>query len=185
MTELEYEQRLKGWLWDDAYRMALLTAAAELALPDWCLAAGFVRNLVWDKLHHYTQATPLNDIDFIYFSADEGEIACERRYEKQLQLTVNAPWSVKNQARMHRRNADAPYCSSVDAMSYWVELETAVGVYWADNRIELVAPFGLAPLFAGTVTRNRRCRSAQAFSERLTQKNWQRHWPKLSVISAG
>ncbi len=50
----------------DHPRMDCLRAARELALPDWALGAGFVRNLIWDHLHHKAEPTPLNDIDLIY-----------------------------------------------------------------------------------------------------------------------
>ena len=36
---------------EDAIAMEQLRAVRELALPDWCIAAGFVRNRVWDHLH--------------------------------------------------------------------------------------------------------------------------------------
>ena len=40
---------IERWISQDGQRMAALEAARHLALPDWCLAAGFVRNLVWDR----------------------------------------------------------------------------------------------------------------------------------------
>ena len=36
---------------DDAIAMEQLRAVRSLDLPDWCIAAGFVRNRVWDHLH--------------------------------------------------------------------------------------------------------------------------------------
>ena len=60
---MDHEAVTKHWLTNDPARMAALTIAAAQELPDWCLAAGFVRNLVWDKLHDFSSSTPLNDID--------------------------------------------------------------------------------------------------------------------------
>lgn len=57
--------QIKNWLSSDPERMEALSIAARLELPDWCLAAGFLRNLVWDKLHGFSSATALNDIDLI------------------------------------------------------------------------------------------------------------------------
>ena len=62
------ELLIQQWLVNDSQRMQALHIAGSCNLPDWCLAAGFVRNLVWDQLHGYPQPTPLNDFDFIYFS---------------------------------------------------------------------------------------------------------------------
>jgi hypothetical protein len=42
-------------------------------------------------------------------------------------------WSVKNQARMHERNADRPYRSASDAMMHSPETATAVGARLGDR----------------------------------------------------
>ncbi|BFM19538.1 nucleotidyltransferase family protein [Gilvimarinus japonicus] len=181
-SEACYAQQVRDWLRKDATRMALLKETAALALPDWCLAAGFVRNLVWDRLHGYSKASPLNDIDVIYFDASQTCESRDQAYEDRLRDKIPVPWSVKNQARMHIRNGDRPYHSSVDALSYWVELETAVGVRLAKGRVEFIAPFGLAPLFSGTITLNAKCRNPQAFTRRVERKNWRETWPNLQVV---
>ncbi|MED5294622.1 MAG: nucleotidyltransferase family protein [Pseudomonadota bacterium] len=179
---IDHEATLRTWLRSDASRMRALRLAAELDLEDWCLAAGFVRNLVWDKLHDKLTPSPLNDLDLIHYAptrtCQKSDAAIQHFLEQQSPL----PWSVKNQARMHIRNHDAPYTSTADAMSYWVELETAVGVRLSrDQEIELIAPFGLAPLFAGTITLNPKSGKADAFRQRVEEKAWLAHWPKLKV----
>lgn len=50
----------------DSMRIKLLQAVASLGLPDCYVAAGFVRNAVWDYLHNYT-GTALSDIDVVYY----------------------------------------------------------------------------------------------------------------------
>ncbi|MGD9885270.1 MAG: nucleotidyltransferase family protein [Reyranella sp.] len=47
----------------DPVAMIQLRAVRELALPDWCIAAGFVRNRVWDHLHGIVPAREPVDID--------------------------------------------------------------------------------------------------------------------------
>ena len=42
----------------DPVGMEQLRAARTLALPDWCIAAGFVRNRVWDALHGIVPPRP-------------------------------------------------------------------------------------------------------------------------------
>lgn len=165
-------------------RMRALRLARALDLPDWCLAAGFVRNLVWDRLHGHTKPTPLDDIDLIYF--DPAHPAREHDTAIESRLTAaddSLPWSVHNQARMHERNGDAPYRSTLDAMRYWVEEETAVGVRLdAQDHIEVLSAFGLEGLFGMRITPNRhKCNSAAEFSLRLTRKNWLWIWPDLRV----
>lgn len=179
-----HEELIREWLAGDALRMRALHLARAQNLPDWCLAAGFVRNLVWDKLHGFDTPTPLADIDLIYFDPSNATHDHELRIEKHLKSSEPAlPWSVRNQARMHERNGDAPYRSTLDAMGYWVEEETAVGVSLdAGGRINIVSAFGLDGLFAGRITPNRRKRNAAAeFSARLARKNWLWIWPGLRV----
>lgn len=179
-----HEELIREWLAQDPMRMGALHLARELNLPDWCLAAGFVRNLVWDKLHGFDISTPLDDIDLVYFDPAHATREHDRRIERELAAAdPDLPWSVRNQARMHARNGDAPYRSTLDAMSYWVEQETAVGVRLDDSgRIEVVATFGLDGLFDRRITPNPRKRNcATEFSARLARKNWLWRWPDLRV----
>jgi len=100
-----------------------------LKLSDWYVSAGYVRNYIWDTLHGYSTRTPLNDIDVIYFNAEEMDEKIEKKYERILeQETGISLWSIKNQARMHIRNGDKPYKSIEEAMSHWPETVTAVGI---------------------------------------------------------
>ncbi|HYD96505.1 MAG TPA: nucleotidyltransferase family protein [Noviherbaspirillum sp.] len=177
------EKQICDWIAADPLRMRALHIARALDLPDWCIAAGFVRNLVWDKLHGYAVPTPLDDIDLVYFDPAEATGARDRCVEEALAaLDASLPWSVRNQARMHTRNDDPPYLSTADAMRYWVEQETAVGVRLEkDGALRVVAVFGLDSLLAGRITPNRGRRKAHEFAVRLTKKDWLRKWPDLRV----
>ena len=180
------ENLIREWIAGDPFRMGALRIARTLDLPDWYIAAGFVRNLVWDKLHGFESPTPLEDIDLIYFDPARASREHDRALEAQLAAVDNSlPWSVHNQARMHERNGDRPYLSSLDAMGFWVEQETAVGVRLGCNdEIEVISAFGLDGLFEKRITPNRNKRnSAAAFSARLTRKNWLWIWPELRVES--
>ena len=181
-----YEDLIREWIAADPFRMRALCIARELDLPDWYIAAGFVRNLVWDRLHRYVTPTPLEDIDLIYFDP-----AClHREHDRAIEARLGAidpslPWSVHNQARMYERNGDRLYRSSLDAMGFWVEQETAVGVRLGSaSTVEVVSAFGLDGLFAKRITPNRNKRnSAIEFSARLARKNWLWIWPELRVES--
>jgi len=168
---MNYEVQIKQWIAEDSERMRALSIAANLGLPDWCLAAGFVRNLVWDKVHDFPSLTQLNDIDLIYFDPSDDRKDKDREIEKKLNDTSSFPWSVKNQARMHKRNFDNPYTSTSDAMSYWVEVETAVGAALNDSgEIVLVSPFGFESLFKYTITINAKRPKPKAFANRMSSK---------------
>ncbi len=179
---MEFDNIIKDWIGNDSDRMRALCLASTLQLNDWCIAAGFVRNLVWDKLHEKETPTPLSDIDLVYFDPNDIAAVKDRQFEAQLKVHSRLPWSIKNQARMHTRNNDNPYTSTYDAMSYWVEIETAVGAKLsATGEIEIVAPFGVANLFRGTITINGKRRKPGDFYKRIRNKNWLSQWPNLKV----
>ncbi len=177
------QQQIFAWIEQDALRMRALREAQKLGLDDWCLAAGFVRNLVWDRLHEHPLNSPLNDIDVVYFNADNVAPATDREYERQLAtLAPDLPWSVKNQARMHLKYGREPYTSSSDAISYWVEIETAVGVRLnKNNQLELVAPLGIDNLFTFTISTNPKHGIPSVLLQRAHDKQWTQRWPQLTI----
>jgi len=175
-------QRLVELLQQDALRLELLKLVASCELPQCLLAAGFVRNLVWDDLHGLPP-TPLNDVDVIYFDPSDGlgirgELAQGRLHE----LAPDINWQVKNQALMHLKNNHRPYTGCEDAMKHWPEQETAVGVCIdPKGDINVVAPRGLQGLFAGHITYNAKG-DKQAFLHRVKHKNWLSIWPQLKLV---
>jgi len=176
------EQQIIAWIKQDASRMEALQLVSQLPLPDWCLGAGFVRNLVWDRLHQYQENTPLNDIDVVYFDPDNTSPDADIGYEQRLCALSSHPWSVKNQARMHLRHGHAPYSSTAEAISHWVEIETAVGAKLnAAGEIELVAPLGIEALFNFTISHNPRHSQPWILRERAVEKGWLTRWPRLHI----
>ncbi len=169
----------------DPWMMAVLGAARRLEAPDCWIGAGFVRRKVWDHLHGLAQATPLDDVDLLYFQPRDTSRRAERALETRLhRLMPGQPWSAKNQARMHLRNGDRPYTGTIDAMRHWLETPTCVAVRLdREENLALAAPHGIADLLALTVrpTAAGRRRHA-AYRERLANKQWLRNWPKTRVI---
>lgn len=175
-----YQNRLQALLEDDPHRMKTLRAVSTLSLPDCWLAAGFVRNLIWDYLHH--KKTHLNDVDVIYYCQHDtqGQLAIRATHELQA-LLPEVNWQVKNQALMHIKRQHSQYLSSADAMSFWPEQETAVGVKLDENgKFSVVAPFGLSSLFKGCITFNQKA-DEPTFWQRVERKCWLTTWPKLVI----
>jgi len=173
---------LEALLRPDAWRMKVLAAVAGLNLPDWYVAAGFVRNMVWDHLHGYPPSA-LNDVDVVYFDKAGTHAKSPEQIRTALATVLpDVNWEVKNQACMHMRNGDPPYRSTADAMGFWPEKETAVGVRLTlAGSLEVAAPFGLGSLLAGCITHNPR-RLKSVFLERLERKKWLAKWPRLRVV---
>ncbi|MDQ0088676.1 hypothetical protein J2T12_002086 [Paenibacillus anaericanus] len=164
--------------------MADLVSVSLLSLPQACIAAGYLRNYVWDILHGYELRTPYNDVDVLYYDPSCLEEEVEKEYEAKLrELNPTHNWSVKNQARMHMKSGESPYCSVEDAMLRWPETATAVGIRLDRNgEIELIAPHGLDDLFSLRVRQSPYCRDNELFMRRIAQKEWLRIWPQLLVV---
>jgi uncharacterized protein len=167
----------------DPMRMELLEAVRSLALPDCAIGAGFVRNRVWDVAHGNAE-TPLADVDVLFHDPSDVSREREELLEQELGRLANAPWSVKNQARMHLRNGDRPYRSTEDAISFWLETPTCVAVKLsAAGELELIAPYGVDDLVTMIVRPTPRGREKpEAYRDRVRAKQWQRTWPKLVLL---
>ncbi|WP_059047304.1 nucleotidyltransferase family protein [Paenibacillus rubinfantis] len=164
--------------------MADLRLVAELGLPQGCIAAGYIRNFVWDMLHGYTERTPLHDVDVLYYDLACLEEEAEKAYDAWLcEHNPRLNWSAKNQARMHLRNGTAPYLSVEDAMRHWPETATAVGARLnAVGEVELIAPLGLDDLLLLQVRQGPYFHDHGAFRERVDGKAWLSRWPRLEMI---
>ncbi len=162
-----------------------MEAVCALALPDAWIAAGFVRDAVWDALHGRLAAAPVGDVDVVWHDAARRDPVLDRQWEHALRERLpDYDWSVKNQARMHVRNGDAPYPDVATAMRAWPETATAVAVrLGADDRLEVNAPYGLDDLFALVVrpTPGFVVRKRAVFDERVAGKRWLTRYPRLRV----
>jgi hypothetical protein len=187
--ETRLRAQLRAWLEADPWRLACLEAVAALDLFDGWIGAGFVRSLVWDRLHGFPDPTPLADVDVLIFEPGSGR---DRESEVAAALAgrlPEVPWSVKNQARMHVRNGDTPYCDTEDALRHWLETPTAVAArLTAGGKVEILAPCGLIDLFAPAVrptphARSRRDR-LKAYRLRMAEKAWPATWPSVRVYAS-
>lgn len=170
----------------DPQRLRILQQVRALDLPDCWVAAGFVRSAVWDHLHQHSYSPLPPDIDVIWFDRSQASPARDAELETILrQRDESLQWSVKNQARMHLRNGDAPYTSATEAMQHWPETATAVAVRLDEyDRVEVAAPLGLEDLFDLLVRPAGRFRDEKQpiYQQRLRSKNWLATWPKLKVL---
>jgi hypothetical protein len=84
---------------------------------------------------------------------------------------------------MHARNGHAPYRDIAEAMAHWPETATAIAVRFIAGRIEVLAPLGVADLFA-MVVRPGPAHAADpaALRARLASKGWPARWSGLRVL---
>ncbi len=167
----------------DAVRWRILGLVRDLCLPDGWIGAGFVRNAVWDALHGRAPALD-GDVDVVWFDPLRAAVAEDARVEAALRrVAPEVAWSVRNQARMHARNGDAPYASTPDAMRHWPETATAVAARrTADDAVEVIAPFGLDDLLGLRLRPTPRfaVEKRSVFEARATAKGWRARWPLLN-----
>ena len=168
----------------DPVGMEQLRCVRQLALPDWCIAAGFVRNRVWDHLHGIAPPRPPADIDVLFYDATDTGKARELAYETRLGALLPAPWQVRNQARMHVAKALPRHKDTADAMTCWLETVTAVGVRLeSDDTLTVVAPFGtddLIGLYCRPTTFGHTRRDE--YDARIAAKRWRELWPNVRFV---
>jgi hypothetical protein len=175
------EEKLRNIMSTHPTLMRDLELVKCLNLPNWCIAAGYVRNFVWDYLHQYAERTPMNDVDVLYYDLTDTNEDTEKHYQNLLKLKLQGyNWSVKNQARMHDRNKEEPYLSVEDAMKRWPETATAIGITLdEDNKLRILSPHGLEDLFELIIRRSPYFMDDNYYQQRVKNKDWLNTWPKL------
>ncbi len=172
----------------DPLRMECLRLVRDLNLQDCWIAAGFIRNFIWDQLNQIPLPAVKSDIDVIYFDPQDTRQKSEKAIENELEAKLPTAsqllgeWSVKNQARMHLVNRDRPYRNCEDALKHWPETVTAIAARINRNdEIELLAPFSLDDLYNQII---RPCPHFEQhklfeFKVRQDKKCWKERWPNL------
>lgn len=168
----------------DPGRLAILQTVRSLDLPDWAIAAGYVRSAVWDHFHDLAAPTAVADVDVVYFDPSNRDPALDQSAEQRLRDAMpEVPWEVRNQARMHERNRDRAYRNTEDALSFYLETATSIGVRLEpDNRLTVIAPWGIDDLMALRSRPTPRGREKyDDYLSRMRAKNWPTRWSKLRV----
>ncbi|KUL41600.1 nucleotidyltransferase family protein [Actinoplanes awajinensis] len=178
------ERDVVGVIASDPAAMSVLRAAAKLGLPDWWIGAGFVRNRVWDAISD-RPALPERDVDVAYFDPEKPDPREDTSAEaRALAILPGVPWEIRNQARMHVRNGDEPYTSTLDAISHWPETATCLAVTLRSDAVHLVSCHGLDDLVGMVV------RPSPTFDNpagratvhaRVAAKRWLTRWPGLRL----
>ena len=185
MNTMKNEQEILDAFRENPDMMTILTIIRDFDLKDSWLAAGSVRNFIWNLLSDKSPFDHETDVDVIFFDPD---VSYEETVSLEKKLREDFPqyqWELKNQVYMHLHSPHtAPYTSSRDAMSKYPERCTAVGLRLnEDSTLELFAPYGLedilnfqahpTPHFLENEDR------MKLYQTRLSKKNWQEKWKNL------
>lgn len=190
--QTQHHQRLIEIVRQSPWLMAALATVRQLDLPNWCIGAGAIRNLVWDHLHGKPSPSRLPDVDVAYFDASDTSAQRDIGLQARLHaLAPGIPWEVTNQAGVHLwfeaqfGHSVQPLHSLEEGIASWPEFATAVGVSLGpDNALTIIAPHGLEDLFSMVVRRNPARASAETYRQRVAQKRYTERWPNVRVMPA-
>ena len=180
------DQKILERLGQDQAIREILEIIRSLELKDSWLAAGSIRNFIWNILSGKSGFDAKTDVDVIFF---DPTVSYEKTLQLEMELRKAFPaysWELKNQVHMHIHSPNTqPYTSSKDAMSKYPECCTAIGLrLLEDDKLELFAPYGLADIRAFQVRPTPHfladAERKKLYMERLSKKNWQEKWPQLS-----
>ncbi len=190
---MSYEEDLIKIIREQDWLMELLQATRELDLPDWYIAAGAIRNTVWNVRHGFPAQNNQQDVDVVYFDSTDINGEKTESYQEALKSRVqNVRWEVVNQASAHLMDCvkefdRQPAKSSCEAMAYWSETPTGVGVRLErDDSFTIAAPHGLDDLM-NLIVRPvpKPYQFLPLYEARVREKRWQIIWPKLTILHEG
>lgn len=188
------EQRaaLAGFIADEPVLLEVLGGLRDMALPQGMLVAGALYNLVWNRLTNRPPLHGINDLDVFYYDAtdlgwDAEDLVIRRLDARFAHLPL--PVQVRNQARVHLwfpqkfGIADfAPLVSAEEMLGRYASKTHAVAArLGADGSIDILAPFGLEPIFAFRVVPNRALANNRAAHDTKGARA-RSAWPELTVL---
>jgi len=187
------EDRLEAIVRASPSLMHVLSVARDLDLPDWLIFSGAVYQRVLNQLTGRDADYGIKDYDLGYFDDSdisyEAEDAVIRRVAAAFEPPLREMVEVRNQARVHLwfegkfGEAYSPLTSSAEALSRFVSPLFAVAVRLEpDDRLTIVAPFGLEDLFAMRLRPNP-SRPTNGFAR--TAASTQARWPEVQATPQG
>ena len=190
MSEGPLEAQLEAILRRSQPLMQVLTTLRGLDLPDWLVFSGAVYQRVLNHLTGRDLDYGIKDYDVGYFDPSDISYEAEDRVIRRVATAFEPPLremvEVRNQARVHVwfegkfGEPYAPLSCTAEALERFVSPLFAVGVRLEDDeRMSIVAPFGLDDLFAMRLRPNPRRRTAGF--ERTAAKAKAR-WPEIEIV---
>jgi hypothetical protein len=185
----DLEGRLEGIVRGSATLMQVLERARDLDLPDWLIFSGAVYQRVLNRLTGRDPDYGIKDYDLGYFDAADTSYEAEdvviRRVAEAFEPPLRALVEVRNQARVHlwfEGKFGEPYTplkNSAEALTRFVSPLFAVAVRLEpDDRLTVMAPFGLDDLFALRLRPNP-ARPTGGFAR--TAASTSARWPEVLV----
>ena len=180
------EKEFLALIQKDQQMMTILNVIADLGLKDSWLAAGAVRNYIWNSLSGRQGFDRDTDLDVVFYDTTvsyQETLAIEKHLKE---MYPDYPWELKNQVFMNVHNPDTPgYESARDAISKYPETATAVALRLIDDELELFAPYGLDVISRFEIHPTPHFKASDkrmtVYNERMARKNWSKKWSQIRV----
>ncbi|MGT2743402.1 nucleotidyltransferase family protein [Streptococcus plurextorum] len=166
--------------------MRVLEIIAEQNLKDSWLAAGAVRNFIWNHLSGRPAFDQNTDLDLVFY---DKSVSHEKTQRIELFLKECYPqyqWELKNQFYMHVHSPNTEvYRDTCDAIRKYPEKCTAVAIRLYHGGLQLYAPYGLDDIIRFCVRPTPHFEKDPermgVYKKRLSQKKWTKKWPQLCI----
>jgi hypothetical protein len=168
--------------------LPLLEKSSRFEIPNWYVGAGFLAQTVWNVKLGNPPLAHIQDIDWVYFDAEETEAQAQQRQDEITEaFSFQAlPVDIKNQAHVHRwyekkfGTPILPYATVEAAIQTWPTTATAIGITLREGEKIIYAPFGLADLLALRVRPNQTQITEEVYAKKIAR--WKTHWPSLHFM---
>ncbi|MFU2206005.1 nucleotidyltransferase family protein [Streptococcus pluranimalium] len=182
MTEKEFLVLIQK----DQQMMTILNVIADLGLKDCWLAAGSVRNYIWNVQSGLPVFDTETDLDVVFYDSTVSYQETQTIENHLKEAHPDYPWELKNQVFMHVHNPDTVgYESARDAISKYPETATAVALRLIDDELELFAPYGLDVISRFEIHPTPHFKASDkrmaVYNERMARKNWSSKWPQIKI----
>lgn len=180
-----YESILEKILLESESHVLILKAIRNYQSEKLWIGGGIIRNLVWSLIHNIP--FKIGDVDVFYYNKKNTAKSKDSEIEQYLkQSCPEMIWSVKNQARMHKNNSETQYSDLFDAIKKFPDTASAIICRLNDNnRLEIIAPYGLKDLFTLILRPTPHFRSSplrmERYYQRVESKKWLKKWNKLQT----
>jgi len=191
-AEAELVKRLTTIVRSATSLMQVLVTVRALDLPDWLIMSGAVFQRVLNALTNRAPDYGVRDYDLGYFDISDISYEAEDVVIRQIAAAFEEPLrsavEARNQARVHvwfEGHFSEPYTPlscTAEALERFLSPMFAVGVRLErDDRLHVVAPFGLTDLFALRLRPNP-LRTSAGFAE--VAAGVARRWPEVRMEGA-
>lgn len=189
LPDAEQRKVLAAMIRDEPVLMDVLRGLRDEALPQGMLVAGALYHMAWNRLVGRPGLETVNDFDVFYFDAadlsyEAEDVVIRRLAARFAHLPI--PVQVRNQARVHlwfERKFGAPFAplhSAEEMLGRYAARAYAVAARLeTDDRIAVMAPFGLDELFSFRVTPNHALQNRPLYDRKGAQLP--AIWPQLRV----